>query len=242
MSNVSPHALPLIPTNSTGALLLRRTSQSASSTTSATAHGAQASGVGLAVLRSQQRLEMLRDITSGTAALREENAHMEDILSEEHHMVTNADVSAILCNMFVGKHASSILSSRKPPTRLPFRQYKNGGSGAARALLEDVFSPGASTSRTQASGIAESTSNSIYIPTDEELGNSVASRRSHVAAIRGLSNRQAKDARHEGGRVNYKVLLEQQSEEIQKIDRNSVAYKEMVKAVVHSQQRIGEGL
>jgi hypothetical protein len=184
---------------------------------------------------------MLRDISSGTAALREENAHMEDILSEEHHMVTNADVSAILCNMFVGKHASSILSSRKPPVRLPFRQYKNGGSSAARALMEDAFSP-VSTSRTQASGVAESTSNSIVIPTDEELGSSVASRRSHVAAIRGLSNRQTKDARHEGGRVNYKVLLEQQSEEMQTIGKNSVAYKEMVRTVVHSQQRIGEGL
>lgn len=167
---------------------------------------------------------------------------MEDILSEEHRMMTNADVSAILSNMFVGRHASSILSSRKPPVRLPFRQYKNGGSSEVRALMEDTYSP-VSTSRTQASAIAESTSNSIVIPTDDVLSNSIASRRSHVASIRGLtSHRPTKDTRHEGGKVNYRVLLEQQSEEIQQIDRNSVAYREMVRSVVHSQQRIGEGL
>lgn len=238
-SGNSPPALPLIG----GAHVPRRTSQSASSVTSAN-HGAhQVSGLGLAVQRSQQRLELLRDIASGTAALQEENAHMVDILSEEHRMVSNADVSAILCNMFVGRHASSILSSRKPPVRLPFRQYKNGGSAAARKAMEDVLAPPAHEDSAPTLGDTRaSSSNAIVIPSDAELGSTVAARRSHVASIRGLSTRNAKDKRHEGGRVNYRVLLEQQAEEISRIDRDSKDYREMVRSVVHSQQRIGEGL
>jgi hypothetical protein len=235
MYDGSPHALPLM----SNPHVPRRTSQSASSVTSATYGGAhQVSGLGLAVQRSQQRQELLRDIATGTAMLREENMHMEDILSEEHQMVTNADVSNILRNLFVGKHASSILSSRKPPVRLPFRQYKNGGSATARALMEDTLA--SPTPLTTVGGDAPI--NTVVIPTNEELGDTVAARRSHVAAIRGLATKQARDGRHEGGRVNYRVLLDQQDEEIRRIDRDSKAYREMVREVVHSQQRIGEGL
>lgn len=210
----------------------RRLSQTASSVTSM--QRATMSGIGAAVQRTAQREEMLRHIAEGTRTLREENGHMESILSEEHRMLSNEDVCAILNQQFVGITQSSLLASRKPPVRLPCRQHRTllGGSRTVGGLL--LQSGGG--------GGGEGGASAMELETQVQTER----RRDAVATVRGLQPSALPATTTPNavpmGSVNYRVLLEQQQEMHQKMQAATTVYRDLVKEVVRTQQRIGEGI
>lgn len=222
----------------------RRASQGGGS--SVTSHTtASNNGIALAVLRTQQRHQLLDEIEHGYQTLCTENRHMEDILSEEHHMVSNADVSVALSSMFVGVHNSSILTARKSPQRLPFRKSVIAARSAAAASASSAGDPQIKGSRMGALSPSLLESHSAEVAQTLNF----AVQRSRQTQERGLVLPSSNGVIPKKGppplncgSVNYKVLLEQQQELNSQILRDRVAYHHMVEDVVRKQSKIGEGI
>ena len=75
---------------------------------------AATAGLSAAVAHQNELIAQQRLLIAARRSIAEENAHMEEILSEEHHMLSNADLSTLLVDLFGGIESSSVLKSRKP--------------------------------------------------------------------------------------------------------------------------------
>lgn len=228
-----------------------RTSRSGSSVTS---HGARGlSGIGMAVLRTQQREQMLHEISDGHKVLAEENGHMEEMLSEDHHMVSNADVCEILRNQFVGLAQSSILANRKSPVRIPCRVQRQLLKGRPVEQTESFLSEDEATRKVGekraivgslrgllpvASSVPQTSLPEKHAPQQQQPGKREA--RAHGASpyIAPL----APVISNTASSINYRVMLEQQAEMNDRIKQQSGSYNELLREVVRYQQRIGEGI
>lgn len=202
------------------------------------------SGIGAAVHRTALREEMLRSIAEGSRTLREENEHMEEILSEEHRMLSNEDVCGILNAQFVGVTQSALLASRKSPVRLPCRQHKILLSGTKTLSVFQGNGP-ETCSAEEGEGKRHMMPSSAVV--EMAAAKQADHRRSAVATVRGLQPAASTVAAnlpvHVGtGSVNYRVILEQQQEMHAKMERDASGYQDLVREALRNQRRIGEGI
>lgn len=75
-----------------------------------------------AVQRNTTRERATRELKEGQRSLNTQNAMYEDILGEEHHMLTTSGMVDILRPDFFTSENSAILQARKPVERLHLRQ------------------------------------------------------------------------------------------------------------------------
>lgn len=98
-----------------------------------------ASGLMLAVTRNQLRAQVLNQTKCAVDHFAEENEMMEEILAEEHRMVSNSDLSRIMGVVVGTGNESAILASRKPTSRemLP-SNTRRIGPGPSVSVIDTV--------------------------------------------------------------------------------------------------------
>jgi hypothetical protein len=215
------------------ALQLQRPGSQGSSSSSAAPNNGK-SGIALAVALHKRTSDIIREIRAGQAALEEENKHMEEILSEEHHMVSNNDISHVLCNLFVEQRRSAILAARRPVERrkrfrklcdLPLRKPDPLETHQAPVMEGDA-----------AAGLHKYLEKySAMEDTRARLRHEDARLQRGVLPIPGPRT----SASPNYGKVNYSILLEQQRDMHSEIERNHVGYKQMVSRHIRNQENFG---
>jgi hypothetical protein len=184
------------------------------------------SGLATAVEKRLETQRMMNDIAEGRRVLAEENGHMEEMLSEKHHMVTNVDLAAILSNAFVNK--SAILETRKPVERLSLR-FKGLTSEEAIVKALPQQQQGSSEGvETRAVAIVDHAKLLSEATAKEE-----ALRRASLVR-RGLIPQDSKKGASlpPSGKVNYAAMLEQQRDMAESCDVQRRIYHTMIKEYV----------
>ena len=182
------------------------------------------SGLAAAVEKRLEARRMMGDIAEGRRVLAEENMHMEEMLSEEHHMVTNTDLAAILGDIFGNK--SAILETRKPVERLSLR-FKGLTSEAALVRHKPQ---GATTNADLTRQIVDH-DKLLREATEKEHALSLANRvqRGLVPQDRAVDQLSRQPP---SGKVNYAAMLEQQRDMADQCDVQRRIYHTMIKEYV----------
>lgn len=101
------------------------------------------SQIAMAVHRNRLAAGVMRETRDAAAYVKGENALMEEILSEEHRMVNNADLGRVMGNVLTEREGvpvvSRILAAAKPPAQFGRRRLRIGVDDAnAPSIIDSV--------------------------------------------------------------------------------------------------------